>query len=390
MPAREKQGTKLGESFVDEGRRERIQIRRSISAEGGDRGVEELKRVGEGKKKKKECRMTLESVGSENGAVPECKGGRSGDVGENPLTSGIVRHNSHMLKSGGDPECNRARHSFIITRSADLPWRSRLVPHRSGAREALRFESRTPLPVLRWPISDMFNIFGLVYWLAEGISETVFRKVLLPSRSCPGSMFEGVIRQDVQLRPVHFITAHIDEHAAPPPLAVGKNARHKYSSHKKIWRLQHLELANEFGTEQFCFVRELVLLAGDPHKRDLAIEPLLPHLIYFYPLSQGDPHKRDLAIEPLLSHLIYFYPLSQGDPHKRDLAIEPLLSHLIYFYPLSQGDPHKRALAIESLQPHLLYFYPLSQGDPHKRALATEPLLPHLGLLWPLGHCDPT
>ncbi|KAJ8890989.1 hypothetical protein PR048_010498 [Dryococelus australis] len=46
------------------------------------------------------------------------------------------------------------------------------------------------------------------YWPMEGVSATAIRKVLLQSRSYPGSMFEGVIRQAAQLRPDHFITAN--------------------------------------------------------------------------------------------------------------------------------------------------------------------------------------
>ncbi|KAJ8867520.1 hypothetical protein PR048_031322 [Dryococelus australis] len=51
----------------------------------------------------------------------------------------------------------------------------------------------------------LFNILGPVYRPVEGVCATVLRKVL-QSVSCPGSMFEGVIRQVVQLRPSDFIT----------------------------------------------------------------------------------------------------------------------------------------------------------------------------------------
>ncbi|KAJ8876919.1 hypothetical protein PR048_021369 [Dryococelus australis] len=62
-----------------------------------------------------------------------------------------------------------------------------------------------PLPLLRRPISGaLINIFVPVYWSVEGVPAAVFRKVLLQSRSCPGSLFEGVIRQAAQLRSEPF------------------------------------------------------------------------------------------------------------------------------------------------------------------------------------------
>ncbi|KAJ8891634.1 hypothetical protein PR048_004162 [Dryococelus australis] len=68
-------------------------------------------------------------------------------------------------------------------------------------------DKRRRSQVLRWPISGaLFNIFGPVYWPVERVFGTVFREVLLQSRSCPGSLFEGVIRLAVQLRPDNFIT----------------------------------------------------------------------------------------------------------------------------------------------------------------------------------------
>ncbi|KAJ8875985.1 hypothetical protein PR048_023893 [Dryococelus australis] len=54
----------------------------------------------------------------------------------------------------------------------------------------------------------LFNISGPVYRPVEGVSATVFRKVLLQSRSGPDSMFEGVIKQAVQLRPDHFVAVY--------------------------------------------------------------------------------------------------------------------------------------------------------------------------------------
>ncbi|KAJ8875475.1 hypothetical protein PR048_023370 [Dryococelus australis] len=45
----------------------------------------------------------------EYGTAPECKGGETGDPLENPPTSGIVRHDSHVRKSGIDHAGNRTR-----------------------------------------------------------------------------------------------------------------------------------------------------------------------------------------------------------------------------------------------------------------------------------------
>ncbi|KAJ8897211.1 hypothetical protein PR048_002557 [Dryococelus australis] len=44
-------------------------------------------------------RWLLRKVKSENGAAPECRGMATGDSRENPPTSGIVRHDSHLRKS---------------------------------------------------------------------------------------------------------------------------------------------------------------------------------------------------------------------------------------------------------------------------------------------------
>ncbi|KAJ8865801.1 hypothetical protein PR048_033323 [Dryococelus australis] len=61
---------------------------------------------------------------------------------------------------------------------------------------------KTSLAVLRWLISGpLFYIFGF-------FSATVFRKALLQSRSGPGPLFAGVIRQAVQLRPDNVITVN--------------------------------------------------------------------------------------------------------------------------------------------------------------------------------------
>ncbi|KAJ8898159.1 hypothetical protein PR048_003519 [Dryococelus australis] len=47
--------------------------------------------------------------------------------------------------------------------------------------------------VKTWPISGaLFNVFGPVYWPVKGVSVNAFRKVLLQSRSCPGSMSEAI------------------------------------------------------------------------------------------------------------------------------------------------------------------------------------------------------
>ncbi|KAJ8882937.1 hypothetical protein PR048_014776 [Dryococelus australis] len=53
--------------------------------------------------------------------------------------------------------------------------------------------------VVRWPIPGaLLNIFGPVYWSVEAVSATVFRNVLMQSRSCHGSMFEGVARKTLE------------------------------------------------------------------------------------------------------------------------------------------------------------------------------------------------
>ncbi|KAJ8866233.1 hypothetical protein PR048_032076 [Dryococelus australis] len=42
----------------------------------------------------------------EYGAPPECKDGETGDSRGNPLTSGIVRYDSHLRKTESDPAGN--------------------------------------------------------------------------------------------------------------------------------------------------------------------------------------------------------------------------------------------------------------------------------------------
>ncbi|KAJ8874064.1 hypothetical protein PR048_024904 [Dryococelus australis] len=49
----------------------------------------------------------------EYGAVLECKGGRNRRSRENPLTRGIVRHNSHVRLSGSDPAENLTRFAQV-------------------------------------------------------------------------------------------------------------------------------------------------------------------------------------------------------------------------------------------------------------------------------------
>ncbi|KAJ8866104.1 hypothetical protein PR048_033628 [Dryococelus australis] len=50
---------------------------------------------------------------SENGAVPEWKGGEVGDPRENSPTSGIVRHDSHLRKSGSEPAGDSTRFALV-------------------------------------------------------------------------------------------------------------------------------------------------------------------------------------------------------------------------------------------------------------------------------------
>ncbi|KAJ8876884.1 hypothetical protein PR048_021333 [Dryococelus australis] len=144
--------------------------------------------------------------------------------------NGIVRHYSHLRAPPGFLELKR----FL---TAEVPahrgFQSQLVsccttgiilPRIDDENDARTLESsddvlrevpsasphllgplprrqKTSLPVLCWPISiALFNIVSTVYWPVEGVSATVFRKVLLQSRLCPGSIFEGAIRQAVELR----------------------------------------------------------------------------------------------------------------------------------------------------------------------------------------------
>ncbi|KAJ8874132.1 hypothetical protein PR048_024974 [Dryococelus australis] len=53
-----------------------------------------------------EARQIWSSAGSQGR-------GKTGDPGENPPTSGIVRNDSHMRKSGGDPAGNRIRFALV-------------------------------------------------------------------------------------------------------------------------------------------------------------------------------------------------------------------------------------------------------------------------------------
>ncbi|KAJ8868906.1 hypothetical protein PR048_030447 [Dryococelus australis] len=90
------------------------------------------------------------------------------------------------------------RHSILVTlfMLPEADSRKRLTTaghtHRHALLGPLPRRQKISLPVLRRPISGaLFNILGPVYWLVEGVSATVFRKVLLQLRSYPGSMFEG-------------------------------------------------------------------------------------------------------------------------------------------------------------------------------------------------------
>ncbi|KAJ8895602.1 hypothetical protein PR048_000938, partial [Dryococelus australis] len=57
----------------------------------------------------------------ECGAALECMGGESVDPRENPLTSGIIQHDSQMQESGGDPAGIRTRPAILISVFHGLP-----------------------------------------------------------------------------------------------------------------------------------------------------------------------------------------------------------------------------------------------------------------------------
>ncbi|KAJ8873559.1 hypothetical protein PR048_024377, partial [Dryococelus australis] len=59
-----------------------------------------------------------EGDGGKYGAAPECKGGETGDPRENPSTSGIIRHDSHMrLSLVGGEQANRSAQNLTQFRS---------------------------------------------------------------------------------------------------------------------------------------------------------------------------------------------------------------------------------------------------------------------------------
>ncbi|KAJ8879955.1 hypothetical protein PR048_020576 [Dryococelus australis] len=81
--------------------------------------------------------------------------GETGDLGENPSTSGIVRHDSYVRKSGSDPVWNRTRVRFLAGSCPDLRvWESR----RTISSEIIRF----PLPLHPGaaPYSPRFTLIG--------------------------------------------------------------------------------------------------------------------------------------------------------------------------------------------------------------------------------------
>ncbi|KAJ8895949.1 hypothetical protein PR048_001290 [Dryococelus australis] len=136
--------------------------------------------------------------------------GETGDARENPPTSGIVRHDSHMRKSGVTRPGIEPVPALIMLPEADSkrPLTTAGHTHLHVFLVRCADDKKTPLSVFHWPISGaLFNIFGHVHWLVKGVSATIFHKVLEQFRSCTGSMFEDVIRHVVQLRPNHFKTA---------------------------------------------------------------------------------------------------------------------------------------------------------------------------------------
>ncbi|KAJ8867880.1 hypothetical protein PR048_031685 [Dryococelus australis] len=58
------------------------------------------------------CHRGLQE-GDEYEEAQECKWGETGNPRENPPTNGIVRHDSHVRKSGSDPEGNRTRFTYV-------------------------------------------------------------------------------------------------------------------------------------------------------------------------------------------------------------------------------------------------------------------------------------
>ncbi|KAJ8883207.1 hypothetical protein PR048_015047 [Dryococelus australis] len=62
--------------------------------------------------------FNIEVLRADNGEVKNARAGKNGRSRENPPTSGIVRHDSHMRKSGTDPARNRTRLAVTTRREA--------------------------------------------------------------------------------------------------------------------------------------------------------------------------------------------------------------------------------------------------------------------------------
>ncbi|KAJ8870992.1 hypothetical protein PR048_027295 [Dryococelus australis] len=277
---------------------------------------------------------------SENAAAPECKGGgETGGPRGNPPTNGIVRHDSHLRKSEGDPagsgtlytlrweassltttshadrnnqrthapSSNETPRHFVYVYSSTLrlgrpslpSWHSpkmsslnchKLLPQRVTADLWLAGSSQTPpthdvtsplspppfhhtnriSAVARFPelssgvqlmpsplttaghthlhvflircpgdkrrrsqcYVGLYRARCLIFsapftgrW--RGVSATVFRKVLLQSRSCPGSMSEGVIsvviKGNILTRADLLWRSRLVRHRSGVPEALGSN-----------------------------------------------------------------------------------------------------------------------------------------------------------------------
>ncbi|KAJ8880018.1 hypothetical protein PR048_020640 [Dryococelus australis] len=105
----------------------------------------------------------------------------------------------------------------------------------------------------------------------EGVSETVFLKVLSQSRSCHGSMFEGVIKQAIQLRPDHFITACRQSHTTRlPSRRSWFDYRRSRSPDFHVWEsCRMMPLVGEFSRGSpvaLAFPRSSTLTSLPPHR----------------------------------------------------------------------------------------------------------------------------
>ncbi|KAJ8898016.1 hypothetical protein PR048_003376 [Dryococelus australis] len=101
----------------------------------------------------------------EYGASPECKEGETGDPLENPPTSAIVRHDSHMREFWGNPA--RSRTSFALVGGSSLNHRTTAAPKWRGTWLACSPSTKVKRGSLPDRVTPDFHMWALMTALSR-------------------------------------------------------------------------------------------------------------------------------------------------------------------------------------------------------------------------------